>query len=195
MCYFGLGNVYWTFNLQAVFCLFETLKMFYPPKGLCKADTEGGPIVFTYVLFCVRKRILDFQFTCGFLPFWDPPNVLSPGGTLQSRARKGSNCFYLCFIWCRKGYWHFQNHHFQVAFLKSWKYFIPRRGLCRAEPERGPIAFTYVLFWVRKRILDFQFAGDFFPFRDLENVLSPAGIQQSRARIWSNCFYLCFILG
>ena len=45
------------------------LLMFYPPKGLCKADTEGGPIVFTYVLFCVRKRILDFQFTGGFLPF------------------------------------------------------------------------------------------------------------------------------
>ena len=44
-------------------------KMFYPPKGLCKADTEGGPIVFTYVLFWVRKRILDFQFTSGFLPF------------------------------------------------------------------------------------------------------------------------------
>ena len=42
------------------------LLMFYPPKGLCKADTEGGPIVFTYVLFCVRKRILDSQFTSGF---------------------------------------------------------------------------------------------------------------------------------
>ena len=24
-----LGNLYWTFNLQTVFCLFETLKMFY----------------------------------------------------------------------------------------------------------------------------------------------------------------------
>ena len=96
MSYFGLGNVYWTFNLQTVFCLFETLKMFYPPKGLCKADTEGGPIVFAYVLFWVRKRILDFQFISGFLPFWDPPNVLSPGGTLRrSRARKGSNIRFL----------------------------------------------------------------------------------------------------
>ena len=28
-----------------------------PPKG-----TEGGPIVFTYTLFWVRKRILDFSF-------------------------------------------------------------------------------------------------------------------------------------
>ena len=66
---FGLGNVYWTFNLLAVFSFFESSKIFYPPKGLCKADTEGGPIVFTYVLFCVRKRILVFQFTGGLLPF------------------------------------------------------------------------------------------------------------------------------
>ena len=38
MSYFVLGNVYWTFNLLTVFCLFETLKMFYPPKGLCFAE-------------------------------------------------------------------------------------------------------------------------------------------------------------
>ena len=42
---------------------------FYPRKGLCKFDTQGCPIVFTYVLFCVRKRILDFKFTAGFLHF------------------------------------------------------------------------------------------------------------------------------
>ena len=56
-------------NLRRVRGLFEKLENFYPLKGLCKADTEGGPIVFTYVLFCVRKRILEFQFTDGFLPF------------------------------------------------------------------------------------------------------------------------------
>ena len=33
------------------------LLMFYPPKA-----TEGGPIVFTYILFSVRKRILDLSF-------------------------------------------------------------------------------------------------------------------------------------
>ena len=32
-------------------------------------------------------------------------NFLSPGGTLQSRARKGSSCFYFTFYWCRKRYW------------------------------------------------------------------------------------------
>ena len=36
-------SIFWRF-----FCLFETSKMIFPPKGLCKADTEGGPIVFTY---------------------------------------------------------------------------------------------------------------------------------------------------
>ena len=45
MSYFVLGKVKWTFNLQKILCLFETFKMFYPPKV-----TEGGPIVFTYVL-------------------------------------------------------------------------------------------------------------------------------------------------
>ena len=40
------------------------------PEGTLRiADTEGGPIVFTYVLFWVRKRILNFQFAGGFLPF------------------------------------------------------------------------------------------------------------------------------
>ena len=80
------------------FDLFETSKMFYPPEGPCRAEPERGPIVFTYVLFWVRKRILDFQFTGGFLPFWDLENVLSPEGTLQSRYRRRSNCFYLCLI-------------------------------------------------------------------------------------------------
>ena len=69
MSYFVLGNVYCTFNLLAVLCLFETSPMFYPSKRRLLADSSRGPIVFTYVLFCLRKRILDFQFTNGFLPF------------------------------------------------------------------------------------------------------------------------------
>ena len=61
------------------------LKMSYPPKGLCKADTEGSPIVFTYVLFCLRKRILDFSILPGNPPFWDVENVLSSEGTSACR--------------------------------------------------------------------------------------------------------------
>ena len=71
--------------------------MFYPPKGLCKADTEGGPIVFTYVLFWVRKRILDFFFTGGFWHFLNPPNVLFDGrGWTDGDQKCPSNFFELC---------------------------------------------------------------------------------------------------
>ena len=65
----------------------KNLKMFYSLKGLCKADTEGGPIVFTYVLFCVRKTILDFQFVGGILPFWYLENVLSHEGASACRLQ------------------------------------------------------------------------------------------------------------
>ena len=35
--------------------------------------------LFLLMLFCLRKRILDFQFTLGNPPFRDPPNVLFDG--------------------------------------------------------------------------------------------------------------------
>ena len=38
------------------------LLMFYPPKGRLPADSSRGPIVFTYVLFWVRKTLEAFQF-------------------------------------------------------------------------------------------------------------------------------------
>ena len=91
MYYFVLGNVYWTLNLLPVFRLFETFKMFYPPKGLCKADTEGGPIVFTYVLFCLRKCISIYRRFFAFL-----------------RPRK---CFFVRVV--------LQNYHIYVCFLKN----------------------------------------------------------------------------
>jgi len=87
MSYFVLGNVYWTFNLLSVFFLFETSPIFYPPKGLCKADTEGGPIVFTYVLFCVRKHMLDFQFTKCFFLLETSPMFYPPEGSCESRSQ------------------------------------------------------------------------------------------------------------
>ena len=55
---------------------FDFTYVLSPVGTLRVADTEGGPIVFTYVLFCLRKRILDFQFTGGFLPFLNLQNVL-----------------------------------------------------------------------------------------------------------------------
>ena len=39
----------------------------------------------------------------------------------------------------------FQNMYLGEAFLKTWKYFIPRREM-RSLSSRGPIVFTYDLF-------------------------------------------------
>ena len=120
LCIIFLGNIGWTFNLPSVFRLFETFKMFYPPKGLCKAEPERGPIVFTNVLFGVGKGTGIFKITTFRWPFWNLENVLSPGGTLRSRARKGSNCFYFTFY--------------------------PPEGLCASiVPKVVQLFFTYVL--------------------------------------------------
>ena len=54
----------------------------YPPKG-----TEGGPIVFTYILFCVRKRILDFQLETVFFLIGTMKMFYPPQGTLRSRRQ------------------------------------------------------------------------------------------------------------
>ena len=51
---FGLRNVYLTFNLRAEMCLFETLKMFYPPKGLFEAEPEWGPFDVLSILLCLH---------------------------------------------------------------------------------------------------------------------------------------------
>ena len=103
-----------------------------PPKGLCKADIEGGSIGVELVggfnfrpgtynvppgssapslkrpkAWRARSASLMGPVKAGrrsgrrvsnYRRFFDLENVLSPGGTLQSRARKGSNCFYLCFF-------------------------------------------------------------------------------------------------
>ena len=126
LCFFVLGNVYWIFNLLTVFRLFETFKI-YLPKGLCKADTEWGPIVFTYVIFWVRKRILDFQFTDGFLPFWNHENVLSPKGTLRSRTRMGSILILSILLCLEKGIWHIQFTSENLS-KKNLKMFYLRMG-------------------------------------------------------------------
>ena len=111
-------------NFELVIRLFEKSKMFYPPEGLCSAEPERGPIVFTLHFIGVGRGTEGFKFWAGNPPFWKVENVLSLGGTLQSRARRWSNCFYFRFYWFRKRYWGFQNPHIPSAFLKSRLCFI-----------------------------------------------------------------------
>ena len=58
-----------TFNLQAEIRRFEILKMLYPPEGLCGAEPEGGPIVFTFHFIGVGQGTRGFKFWAGNPPF------------------------------------------------------------------------------------------------------------------------------
>ena len=59
--------------------LFEILKMFYPPEGLCWAEPERGPIVFTLHFIGVGRGTGGFNFRGGNPPFWKPADVLFDG--------------------------------------------------------------------------------------------------------------------
>ena len=49
--------------------------------------------------------------------------------------------------------------------------FYPPKGRLLADSCRGPIVFTYVLFWVSKTLETFQFTDGFLPKKNPENVL------------------------
>ena len=73
-CFIPFGS-----KCEALLLGVHLILLYFIPRRDCESSTECGPIVFTYVLFCVRKRILDFKFTGGFLPFWNLENVLFIG--------------------------------------------------------------------------------------------------------------------
>ena len=54
---------------EAVIRLFENLKMLYPPEGLCGAEPERGPIVFTLHFIGVGRSTGSFRFWAGNPPF------------------------------------------------------------------------------------------------------------------------------
>ena len=49
--------------------LFENPAMFYPPEGLCRAEPERGPIVFTLGFIGVGRGTGGFNFRGGNPPF------------------------------------------------------------------------------------------------------------------------------
>ena len=53
--------------------------MFYPPEGLCWAEPEGGPIVFTFHFIGVGRGTGGFKIRIGNPPFWNLENVLFDG--------------------------------------------------------------------------------------------------------------------
>ena len=107
----------------------EHLLIFLSPKGSCESRTEGGPIVFT--------------------------NILSPKGRCVAYpVGVQSRLFPFIEFWVGKVYWISKTDKVYRLFFAS-KCFIPRREM-HSISSGGPIIFTYVLFWVRKGILEFQ---------------------------------------
>ena len=99
--------------------LFETSKMFYPPKGRLPADSSRGPIVFTYVLFWVRKSVEALKFLLVIRPFETSRLFYPPKGRLPADSSRGPIVFTYVLFSGRKRILHFQNLHIPSAFLRS----------------------------------------------------------------------------
>ena len=147
--------------------------IFYPPKGICKADTEGGPIVFTYVLFWVRKRILDFQLTGGFLPFWDSPNVLSPGGRLRKQHPRGP-IDTLSILLLLETVLGVSICHLVICLLETLRMFYPPEGGCGSSSQ-GVQLILFPFYGVGNVYWTFRFRCGNPPIWKLENILSHRG--------------------
>ena len=52
-----IGTGSWGFKNTNVSRSFRKLVKFWSPDGSCESRTEGGPIVFTYVLFCLENDL------------------------------------------------------------------------------------------------------------------------------------------
>ena len=71
--------------------------MFYPPEGLCRAEPEGGPIVFTFDFIGVGNGTGGFKIRIGNPPFWKPADVLFDGTDgLDGPEKCPLNFFIIC---------------------------------------------------------------------------------------------------
>ena len=58
-----------------------------------------------------------------------------------------------------------------ILLFEILKMFYPPKGRLLADSCRGPIVFTYVLFWVSKTLEAFQFTDGFLPKKKPEKAL------------------------
>ena len=56
------------------------------------------------------------------------------------------------------------------------KMFYPPKGRLPADSSRGPIFFTYILFWASKSLEAFQFTGGFLQKKSLKMFYPPEGL-------------------
>ena len=136
------------------------------PRRDSERRTEGGPIVFTYVLFfhliVVREGCLTLSIYRRKLAVLKSWKCFIPRRYSANAEPNGVNfdSFHFIVVW--KGIWHFQNPNFQATFLKSWKCFIPRRDSAKQSPM-GSILILSILLWSDKGIWHFQFKDGISP--------------------------------
>ena len=96
------------------------VKKLLSPEGTLQSRYRRRSNCFYLCLILCLETYIGLSIYWRLFAFWEPPECFIPRrDSAQSRARRWSNCFYFRFYWGRLPYWHFQNHHFQVAFLKS----------------------------------------------------------------------------
>ena len=131
---------------EAVIRLFEILKLFYTPEGLCWAELERGPIVFTLHFIGVGRGTGGFKFCGGERPFWNLENVFPPKGRLLADSSRGPIVFTYVLFCLRKRILDFQ---FAGGFLPFWdlENVLSPEGTLHSRAQRGPFwSFHFIVF-------------------------------------------------
>ena len=126
-----LRNGFDTFKIPILIGVFEILKMFYPPKGHCKAEPNGVHLT-VFPFYCVRKGCLDLSFQNQESAFLKSRKCFINQNDSAKQNPMGSIWQSFHFVVFEKRF--FQNPKSPSAFLKSWKYFIPRRDSAKHNP-------------------------------------------------------------
>ena len=151
----------------AVIRLFEILKMFYPPKGLCKAEPNGIHLT-VFPFYCVRKGFLHFQnfhFTSAFLKSLKC-FIPRRNSAKQNPMRSIWQSFH--FIVLGKGVWTF---HFRSSNPPFWNLEndLSPEGTLQSRTQWGPFDSLSILLCLRNGFDTFKIPILNHPFWNLEN--------------------------
>ena len=127
--------------------IYGSVDIYVLTKGLRKQNRRWSIWLF-FPFYCVLRNGFEtfkIQLLGGLFEIW---KALNPPKGLQKQNWRWSIWCSFHFIVFEKRFWHFQSPNFQVAFLKSWKCFIPRRD-CESRTECGPFDILSILLCLR----------------------------------------------
>ena len=170
------------FRFRGRLCLFEILKIFYPPKGVCEAAPEGSIWRSFHFIMCSSKGTGHLRFWWGNPRFWNLQNVLSPEGSLRSSSEGVHLTVFPFYYVFQKGYWASSFLVRKSSFLKSSKCVIPRRDVCLQTPV-GVQLFLLMFYFVLGNVYwTFFFKGGNPPFWNLKIFYTPKVIFASSSK-------------